>query len=56
MDATRIPNRFRSIQDPDDARDAAQDYQADLEAQYDDYVNECIQDRRKPLPFKVTLS
>lgn len=55
MDTTRLPARIRNMRDPDDARDAAQDYLADLEAQYDDYVNECLQDGRKPLPFKVTL-
>jgi hypothetical protein len=42
--------KYRHMHDGDDARDMALDYDADLDAQYDDYVTECIEAGITPLP------
>lgn len=42
--------KFRYMADPDDARDMAYDYDADLDAQYDDYLDECREAGVTPLP------
>lgn len=50
-DPKNIPARFRhSDLDPDDAKDLLEDYNADLDAQYADYVEECAQAGVTPLP------
>ena len=48
----RALRRFAHVADPDEARDMAFDYDADLDAQYDDYVAECAEAGVTPLPYR----
>lgn len=51
MEITRTAaHRFAHIADPDDARDLAMDWDADLDAQYDAYVAECDEAGIVPAP------
>lgn len=42
--------RFAYLSDGDDARDLALDWDADLDAQYDDYVSRCDEAGVVPAP------
>jgi len=46
----RALHRFAHVADPDDARDMAFDYDADRDAQYADYLEECAEAGVTPLP------
>ena len=48
--STTAQAKYRYMHDGDDARDMAFDYDADLDAQYDDYVTACIEAGDTPLP------
>jgi hypothetical protein len=48
--STTARAKFRYVNDPDDARDLALDYDADLDAQYEDYLAECQEEGITPLP------
>lgn len=43
-------NKFRHVADPDDALDMAYDYDRDLDAQYEDYLDWCAEEGTTPLP------
>lgn len=48
--STTAAAKFRHVRNADDARDLALDYDADLDAQYEDYLTECAEYGITPKP------